>query len=152
MFDGDNSNCTSIVAADANEDDRSDIIIGNAYQHEQVLSNRGNGIFEELSASFLDDSESSNTAVISAADVNGDAYIDLIICSNNDFEQQNQSLVNRGGDGTFLEEIDAFPSYENIKIINSITVADMDGDGRVDILIGTSRNYYPNHLLLNQPR
>ena len=85
--------------------------------------------------------------MITPADVNGDGYIDLMI-GNNDLEQQIQYFLNRG-DGTFKEEIDAFPSYENMKIIKSLAVADMDGDGRLDLIIGTSRNDH-NHLLLNQ--
>ena len=52
VFDGDNSRCTSIVAPDVNGDNRDDIIIGNAYQRKQVLLNRGNGMFEELTGSF----------------------------------------------------------------------------------------------------
>ena len=133
----------AVAVADVNSDGLVDIIIGNELQPNQLLLNKGNASFEEVPGALPDDSFI--TSAMEVADINGDQHIDLII-ANFGAAEPNQLLLNQG-DGTFKEVSDAFPSNDHNSM--TIAVADMDGDGRLDILIGTGMNQQ-NELLLNQ--
>ena len=133
----------TVAVADVNADGLVDILIGNELQINQLLLNKGNGLFEEVIGALSN--ESFNTSVIIVADVDGDQLVDLII-GNYGVEEPNQLLLNQG-DGSFKEAASAFPS-EKLNT-QSIAVADLDGDGLLDVLIGTEMDQ-PNRMLLNQ--
>ena len=151
IFSSDTSSTTTTIAvADVNGDGHTDIIIGNDMtEPTQVLLNLGNATFVELEGSIPNTSASSDiTLQIAVADLDGDGTIDLVIGNVND-RNPIQIFLNQGN-GTFEEGEVAIPGASGIRFFpRTLAVADMDGDGRLDILIGTW-NAFPNYLLQNQ--
>jgi hypothetical protein len=143
----DTSFTTSIAVADVNGDDHTDIILGNYYKPTKVLLNQGDGTFVELEGSIpITPVSSDRTNAIAVADLDGDGDIDLVIANVNR-EDPIQILLNQGN-GTFEEEDVVIPF--GVKFIPmALAVADMDGDGQLDILIGTGLDN-PNYLVQNQ--
>ena len=82
------------------------------------------------------------------ADFNGDGYIDVVF-GNKDKRHPIQYLIN-DGNGIFTEVESSIMLSEGVPLrsVESLAVADMDGDGRVDILVGTSANE-ANYILLS---
>ena len=76
-------------------------------------------------------------ASLSAADLNGDSHIDLIVPGNfpNSFENSNVLISYGRGDGSFLPEV-------NIQVramATFATSADFNGDGNVDIALSSGK-------------
>ena len=135
----------SVAVGDLNGDGLPDIIIGNIGPN-QVLWNKGDGKFEESDVNL----PGRATRVLALADVNADGHLDIIIGNT----REPIRLMLNQGDGTFQESIDAIPGdYDedarDYDSVTTITVADMNNDGFIDIVIGDVKEE-PNQLLLNQ--
>jgi hypothetical protein len=136
-----------IVAADVNNDGFIDLIIGNAYQSNQLLLNTGDATGDGTTTPFqtpinLPGGNMMLTIAIVAADVNNDGFIDLII---GNYYEANQLLLNTGEDAVFGSAID-FPCSSETQT-SSLAVADMDNDGHLDIVFGNLNQ--KNQLLMN---
>jgi hypothetical protein len=152
----------SIVVADVDGDGDIDIIIGNGNRDEglssssrlhdndnvnQLLINRGDGTFDVAGSSFP--GGSAVTFSVTAADVDGDGDVDIIV---GNMDQANELLIN-AGDGTFATS-DSFPGGTTA-LTFSVAAADVDGDGDVDIIVGNGElsdaagNAAVNELLIN---
>jgi hypothetical protein len=136
----------ALALADVNGDGHLDILAGNGYNHDrpnQLFINQGNGTFEEVDGAIPGNF---HTKVIAVADFNNDTFIDIII--GNSFigkvSATNQLLLNQG-DGTFQEVEAAIPGEYGTQ---SIAVADVNGDGFIDIIVGNAGD--PNQVLLNR--
>ena len=147
---------TAIIAADVNNDGFVDLIIGNWDKANQLLLNAGDATGDGTTTPFQtsinlprgDDETMKAFAMIVAADVNNDGFVDLII-GNYYGGQANQLLLNTGdatGDGTtpFQTPIN-LPGGKMSTY--TIVAADVNNDGLVDLIIGNS--YQANQLLLN---
>ena len=134
----------SIATADVNNDGFEDIIVGNFFsQANQVLINNGDGTFtaSDLPGGDLD------TRSIATADVNNDGFEDIIVGNSLVLDdiivgQANQVLINNG-DNTFT----ALDLPGGDLVTTSITTADVDDDGDIDIIVGNS--VQANQLLIN---
>lgn len=83
------------------------------------------------------------------ADLDNDGFVDLVIANGHvlditallsegsSYPQRNQLFRNRG-DGRFEEVEDAGPGFELIKISRGLAVADLEGDGDLDLLFTSS--------------
>ena len=132
----------SFATADVNGDGWIDIIIGNRLDEpNQLLINNGDGTFGD--AIHLPGGVAMYTTSISLADVNGDNSIDIIVGNNG---QTNQILINNG-DGSYSEEGVIDLPGGNTTITSSISVADVNCDGWIDIIIGNQHE--PNQILIN---
>jgi glucose/arabinose dehydrogenase len=138
----------SIRAADLNGDGRIDLATANEYSNSvSVLLGNGNGTF----ASAVNYATGSAPKGIAIGDVNGDGRVDLLTANtagnypnNNNPGGDTISLLLGNGNGTFA----AASTYTTGRSPFSLTLADFNGDGRLDI---ASANWHTNDVgvLLN---
>jgi hypothetical protein len=129
----------AVAVADLNGDGKRDIVVANWYSGTlAVLLGNGNGTFQ---AAVPYSSGGSSPGSLVIADINGDGKLDLVAA--NCGSSQNGygcgetngvvSVLLGNGDGTFQPAV-AFSSggFNDI----SVAVADLNGDGKPDLLVG----------------
>lgn len=130
------ANPGSIIITEINGDGKPDLAIASFNSRNQsdeskvhILLNKGNGTFEAKGEYTIEAEPSS----ITAADFNGDGYIDLAV-ANNGVDNPNLSVVSvllNKGDGTFAAKVD----YRTSPFPTSLTAADFNGDGKADLAV-----------------
>jgi hypothetical protein len=129
----------AVAVADLNGDGKRDIVVANWYSGTlAVLLGNGNGTFQ---AAVPYSSGGSSPGSLAIVDINGDGKLDLV--ASNCGSSQNGygcgetngvvSVLLGNGDGTFQPAV-AFSSGAFNDI--SVAVADMNGDGKPDLLVG----------------
>jgi len=135
-----------VIAADVNNDGRPDFITANSTGNSlTVLINDGSGGLA-LAATLAAGSGTSPHSV-AAADLNGDGKVDLVSANS-----QNVSVTvwtNAGG-GIFVSNatyaVSTNPGWDNPQWV---TTADLNGDGKPDIICGNSGSYTYLAILTN---
>ncbi len=131
-----------MATADFNHDGRADVVYQDSYTGGSlhVLDGNGDATFHEVQQIAL---PSGVGAHITAADLNGDGFPDLIVgydgFSPNSAPIEMTVLMNRC-DGTFGAPIfSSFPFYAAPEtVLNQIAVADFDGDGHTDFIFAAT--------------
>ena len=136
----------NLTLADLNGDHALDVIAGGASQI-SVNLNRGDGTFAPPRATAIDGSAVATVA----ADVNGDGNLDLVV-----LEGPTVLVLHGRGDGTFDAPLSV--AMPGSAIYNAtLAVADFNGDGLGDIIVGSSQvygfdSYYGNDELVDPAR
>lgn len=151
---------TSTLLFDADGDDDMDLFLGAFGQSEdaasRILFNPGNGDFSDAEKLVLPhgpfgaDEEWVMSA--QAADLNGDGHQDLLLTINHEDQDPYLQLLMGDGEGGFMDRtsIRLPQDYEESDgWIHSAQIADMNGDGSLDIL---ARELYRSPLFLNDGR
>jgi Bacterial Ig-like domain (group 3)/FG-GAP-like repeat len=131
----------SVAVADINEDGKPDLIVANRYACANscpdgsvvVRLGNGDGTFQSAVAY---DSGGCGTWSVAVADVDGDGKRDIVAannCSGSGGTSSTVGVLLGKGDGTFQ------PAVTYAAGVNawSIAVADIDGDGKPDLMIGS---------------
>ncbi len=133
-----------VVAVDVDGDKDLDIVLANEFQANTILLNDGKGNFKNGTAGKLPqiirDSED-----IAFADFNGDGFIDLIFCSEDDIVMGKTKVHEYylgDGQGGFTSAPFILPDSE----ANAVASADINRDGFPDIIMG---NKGKNTVLIN---
>ena len=133
----------SVAVADLNGDGRLDIVVANESDNTLgVLLGNGDGTFQPAVA--YGSGSHSFTYFLVIADVNGDGKPDLVVADEcSDHPTCNSGAVGvllGNGDGTFQAAV-IYPSggIASFSGATSVAVADVNGDGRPDVLVG---NYF----------
>jgi hypothetical protein len=116
-----------VKAADMDRDGRQDLILGSKHTDNSWISvawNRGNGDFERREVMRIDGLAMRDIAV---GDLNGDGYPDIALT----LWENVVGVLHQRADGEFDYPI----GYWTIKGSSDVRTVDMDGDGRLDLVI-----------------
>jgi hypothetical protein len=144
------SNAYSIVAADLNGDGKLDVVVAEQCSSNNncnagsvaVLLGNGDGTFQS-SVSY--NSGGLYAFGVAVADVNGDGHADLVVSnycfSNSSCTYGTVDVLLGNGDGTFQSAV----SYNSGGYYSrSVTVADLNGDGKPDLIVTSQCNNSSN--------
>ena len=134
---------TGIAAGDVDGDGLCDLYFCSSDGTNVLYRNLGNWRFEDITASSGVACPGQHSIGATFADVNGDGHLDLIVTARGG---PNRLFIN-DGKGHFTEDL-SFPGRESKLASTSIAVADVDGDGALDIYICNyrSRSYLDDHI------
>ncbi len=134
---------TGIAAGDVDGDGLCDLYFCSSDGNNVLYRNLGNWKFEDITASAGVACPGQHSIGATFADVNGDGALDLIVTARGG---PNRLFIN-DGKGHFTEDL-TFPGRESKLASTSIAVADVDGDGALDIYICNyrSRSYLDDHI------
>lgn len=132
-----------VRAADFNKDGHIDLIfVAEDDQNHELYFGNGDGSFQDMSARLLARSEANGLDV---GDVNGDDLPDIVVGNSGEKGHNFLWLNNPDNPGNFLDANATLPQVNDAT--QSINLADVDGDGDLDMLIGNE--VPPNRLLIN---
>ncbi|MDB6057127.1 MAG: repeat protein [Verrucomicrobiales bacterium] len=133
----------AIVATDINGDNKLDLVSANFYASSiSVVTNTGNGNFV-LSSSIAG---LTHANAIVAMDVNNDGKMDLI--TSDPANDLLQVLTNNGTGAFAISSSPSLDSPYNSGSATSIATADVNGDGKLDLICGNSFGLNGNTLSL----
>jgi hypothetical protein len=130
----------SVAVADVNGDGKPDLLVGNACANPEqctgssvgVLLGNGDGTFQPVA---VYDSGGASYTSVAVADLNRDGKLDLIVATadaTGGSDQGSVSVLIGNGDGTFQSAV----KYDSGGIgAWALAVADMDGDGKLDVIV-----------------
>jgi len=138
-----------MVVADVNGDGKPDLVIGRGSGVVSVLLGNGDGTFQNH-AFFGGGGDSSQRPALAVADVNGDGKADLIVTDRNvptGFSNgSNEVAVLLGnGNGTFQSPA----NFATGAAPSSLAVADVNGDGKPDLIVANEQSNNVSVLLGN---
>ena len=125
---GTNNSTRAIALADLDNDNHLDIVVGNDGQSNEIYFGNGNGTFRDP---LLLPGGKGPTNSIALGDLDGSGWVDIVV--GND-PGSTQAVINKGNrvfvTDTIVEDISGKFHISDVKI------ADLDNDGRLDIVIG----------------
>ena len=142
----DNLPTKSVALGDVDFDgDLDAVLVGWSGTPQRVLLNNGNGVFTALPGALpnhLDDSQH-----VLLADIDRDADLDIIVANDGGATPQQNRCYRNNGFGVFSESGVDLPPGNGRTI--SLTAADFDGDGDLDLIETQFVSPVPTRLLEN---
>ncbi|HSZ57290.1 MAG TPA: FG-GAP-like repeat-containing protein, partial [Tepidisphaeraceae bacterium] len=134
----------SVVVSDINGDGKPDLVVVNkADGTTSVLLGNGNGTFATQLTSYVGASPNA----VAVADVNGDGKEDLVVADASTAYPGNVAVLLGNRDGTFQPAV----NFNTGSSPYALAVADLNGDGRLDIATVNQRDNTVSILLGDVP-
>ncbi|MDG1813733.1 MAG: FG-GAP-like repeat-containing protein, partial [Porticoccaceae bacterium] len=135
----------SVALGDMNGDGKVDVVAGNNGKTNKLYLNPGSGAgFASVTGAPIG-SDGDSTESVALADVDGDGNLDVVA---GNIGQTNKLYLNKGGDGGFASVTGSDIGSEKDST-ESVALADVDGDGDLDLVAGNYSNQI-NKLYLNK--
>jgi hypothetical protein len=134
------TNPRSIAIADLNGDGRLDLAVANTFDDNvSVLLGNGDGTFG-TATNFATGSKPKDVAI---GDLNGDGKLDLVVANEGirdslGFVSDSVSLLLGNGDGTFQPAV-AVATGDATDAHSAVAIADLNGDGKLDLAVTNAR-------------
>jgi hypothetical protein len=126
-----------LAVGDFNRDGKLDIGVVEGGSGFTIFLGNGDGTFTRGNTYASPSAQS-----IAAADLNGDGNLDLVVVNGADGQQGDWEVFLGNGDGTFRGGVDYSPGGG----FDSATVADINGDGKQDVIASGAFGTYANML------
>ncbi|MGB8635842.1 MAG: FG-GAP-like repeat-containing protein, partial [Rhodanobacteraceae bacterium] len=125
----------AVTAADVNGDGKADLVVANYYDGSVsvLLNTTAPGAASPSFAMHTDFTAGSHPYSVTTADVNGDGMADLIVANASD--NTVSVLLNSAAAGALAPSFAAHADFATGSSPNSVTAADMNGDGRPDLIV-----------------
>ncbi len=140
----------SVTFGDVDGDGNIDVVVGNTGGENEVLINDGSGSF---TSSVLAGGSFASTE-IALGDLDGDGDLDAIVTNGTATAQNNQVLINQGGNQAGTEGVFVASDITgSVGKSSDVALADIDGDGDLDAIITNTAfdnaEDQTNQLLIN---
>jgi hypothetical protein len=130
-----NSDLRYVAVADVNKDGKLDIVVeDDANGNVQIFSGAGDGTFT-TGSTFASDTQGGYPEGLITGDFNGDGFQDIAVANTNDGGEDVAILLN-DGTGNFLAPVTY--SLSNSFYTLQMAVADLNGDGKLDLIVPLS--------------
>ena len=133
-----------VVLIDVNGDGNLDAVLAMEGAPNRLYLNDGKGVFTWKKKIFAE--KNHDTEHVRAGDFDKDGMLDLIFVAEDD---HNHEFYLANGDGTFRDVSDRLPAKSEA---NGLDIADLNGDGLPDVMIGNTGSTPHNFLWLNDPK
>lgn len=133
-----------VLLSDVDRDGDLDLVLALEKEPNRLYLNNGKGNYSWKKGVFAE--KTHDTEHVRTADFNQDGFIDLIFVAEDD---QHHEYYLGNGDGTFIDVSDRLLNKSEA---NGLDVADVNGDGLMDIAIGNSGKSPQNFLWINDPK
>jgi hypothetical protein len=140
------SDVAAVATGDFNGDGKLDLALTNPSSDTvSVLLGNGDGTFN-LAVPYATGSTGNHPISVSAVDLNGDGKLDLAVTNLN---ARTVAILLGNGDGTFQSRV-SYPTTNGIFIgPSAMTTGDLNGDGKVDLVISDQEDNSVSILLGN---
>ena len=141
-----------VAAGDLNNDGLPDLYFGGNMADDKIYFNKGNFVFEDVTAKSGIDPRYWTTGV-TMADINNDGFLDIYVCKNspssNPVGNQNKLFINNQN-GTFTESASKY-GIADIGFSIQASFFDIDNDGDLDMYL-VNQPFDDFAKLVNQPQ
>lgn len=128
---------------DINNDGLADVFLVSNMADNKLYLNRGNFVFEDITARAGVEGKRSWSTGVTMADVNGDGFLDIYVCNSGNRRKDNRAneLFINNGDATFKEAASEYGLAET-GLSTHAAFFDYDRDGDLDVYI-VNNSFYP---------